>query len=153
MFEKNLFFILEDDGGDQIIELEKKENNIFEEDSIFIHGNKANLVYLDENKFLNYLLEYKLIDPPNAKEKITYPKSFRNIKNILLEPTCSTLKKGEKVNFKIKVKDDNNIEEIVILEGDNVMKLNKEDKLYFNEVKVAGVSDTLNIALQFLYFH
>ena len=71
-YEKNLFFILEDQNGDQMIELEKNENNIFEENLIYIHGKSAKLIYLNDNKYMDTLLEYKLIDNPNNKDKISY---------------------------------------------------------------------------------
>ena len=58
---------------------------------------------------------------------------------------CDTLKKGEKVNFKIELKDDSNVEEVLILEGNNITKLNKEDKTYSNEVMITGCSDNVKI--------
>ena len=128
-----------------MIELEKKENNIFEENSIYIHGNKANLIYLNENNYMDYLLEYKLIDNPNNKEKITYPKCYKSIKNKLIEPLCDTIKKGQMVNFKIEIKNDN-VDEVYILEGDKMTKLNQENNLYFNEVEIEGKDKTVNIA-------
>ena len=145
MYKNNLFFVLEDNNGDHMIELEKKEDNIFEENSIYIHGNKAHLIYLNENKYMDYLLDYKLIDNPNNKTKVTYPKIYKSIKNKLIEPLCDSVKKGETINFKIEIKSDN-VEEVIILEGGNFTKLNQENNLFFGEVKIDGVSDTIIIA-------
>ena len=145
LYEKNLYFILEDENGDQMIELEKKENNIFEEDSIFIHGKSAKLIYLNENKYMDTLLEYKLIDNPNNTNKVTFPKTYKSIKNKLIEPICDSLKKGEIINFKIEIKNDD-LEKIIILDGDNQVKLNQEGNLFFNEVKIKGLESKVDIA-------
>ena len=145
MYKNNLFFILEDDNGDHMIELEKKENNIFEENSIYIHGNKAHLIYLNENNYMDYLLDYKLINKPNNKTKISYPKIYKSIKNKLIEPLCDSLKKGDNVNFKIEIKNDN-VKEVFIIEGENFTKLNQENNLFFGEVKINGIKDKIIIA-------
>ena len=146
-YENNLFFLIEDENGDQMIELEKKENNIFEENSIYLHGNKAKLIYLNEDNYMDYLIEYKLIDNPNNNEKITYPKCYKKpIKSKLIEPLCDSIKKGEKINFKIEINNDN-VEEVYILVGEKKTKLNQENNLFFNEVKieVAGKENDVKI--------
>ena len=127
-----------------MIELEKKENNIFEEDLIFIHGKSAKLIYLNENKYMDTLLEYKLIDNPNNTNKVTFPKTYKSIKNKLIEPICDSLKKGEIINFKIEIKNDE-LEKIIILDGDNQVKLNQEGNLFFNEVKIKGLESKVDI--------
>lgn len=145
MYEKNLFLILEDENGDEMIELEKKDNG-FEENEIFIHGSKVNLAHLnDNNNYMDYLIEYRIIDNPNIKEKITFPKSSKAVKNKLLEPLCDSLKKGEIFNFKIEIKN-NNVDEVIVIDGDNNNVLNKEGYLYYKEIKIEGKENALKIA-------
>ena len=145
IYKKNLFFVLEDENGDQLIELEKKDNNIFEENQIYIHGKKANLIYLNDNNYMDYLLEYKLIDNPNNKNNISFPKVYKSVKNKLIEPLCDRVKKGETINFKIEIKNDN-VEKVIILEGDKMTELNQENNLFFGQAKINGVDNTVNIA-------
>ena len=128
-----------------MIELEKNENNIFEENLIYIHGKSAKLIYLNDNKYMDTLLEYKLIDNPNNKDKISYPKAYKSIKNKLIEPLCDSLKKGQTYNFKIEIKNDD-IEQIAILDGNNQNKLNQEGNQYFNEIKIEGLENIVHIA-------
>ena len=145
IYKKNLFFVLEDENGDQLIELEKKDNNIFEENQIYIHGKKANLIYLNDNNYMDYLLEYKLIDNPNNKNNISFPKVYKSVKNKLIEPLCDRVKKGETINFKIEIKKDN-VEKVIILEGDKMTELNQENNLFFGQAKINGVDKNVNIA-------
>ena len=145
IYKKNLFFVLEDENGDQLIELEKNYNNIFEENQIYIHGKKANLIYLNDNNYMDYLLEYKLIDNPNNKNNISFPKVYKSVKNKLIEPLCDRVKKGETINFKIEIKNDN-VEKVIILEGDKMTELNQENNLFFGQAKINGVDKNVNIA-------
>ena len=142
---KNLFFVLQDEKCNQVIELEKIDNNILEENEIYIHGTKANLVYLHDNNYMDFLLEYKIVDNPNVKEKITYPKCNKSIKNKLLEPLCDTLKKGENVSFKIEIKSDK-VEKVVGIDSDIHEVLDKEGNIFFKEIKIVGKGNTFKIA-------
>ena len=55
------------------------------------------------------------------------------------------MKKGETINFKIEIKNDN-IEKVIILEGDKMTELNQENNLFFGQAKINGVDNTVNIA-------
>ena len=85
--------------GKQFIEMSKK-NNTFEEKEIYIHDKiKINYKNPKDGKY-HPLVEYNVVENPD--KTISFPQTFKCKKNILIEPICDTLKKGDVVTFKLR---------------------------------------------------
>ena len=75
------------------------------------------------------ILEYTVNVSNDAKNKLSFPKTFKGKEDInIIEPIYNNLKSGEKVKFKIK----SNLEEIIIIDGKwNYLKKNEEGYFEF----------------------
>ena len=130
--------IKDSNDNNHFIELEKHEN-IFKEEDILIYGQKVSLSTMKEkegkNNTYNTILEYSVQNNPRNKTMITFPQSFSGPKNKLIEPICSSLKRGQNVNFKIKSDD---INKIIVLDGKIRNDLEKNNNIFSGSIKISG---------------
>ena len=137
----NLYIAIINNGNNNFIEMEKKEN-IFKEDNILIYGQKIQIsTKLDESNTYNSILEYNVQKNPD-KDIITFPKVLSGPKNKLIEPICESLKKGAKIKFKIKSE---KIKEIVVFDGDISHKLDKNDDIFSGNILIKGEKNIVQI--------
>ena len=75
------------------------------------------------------ILEYIVNVSNNAKNKLSFPKTFKGKEDInIIEPIYNNLKSGEKVKFKIK----SNLDKIIIIDGKwNYLEKNEEGYFEF----------------------
>ena len=88
-----------------------------------------------KNNTYNTILEYNVQNNPRNKTMITFPQSFSGPKNKLIEPICSSLKRGQNVNFKIKSDD---INKIIVLDGKIRNDLEKNNNIFSGSIKISG---------------
>ena len=137
----NLYIAIINNGNNNFIEMEKKEN-IFKEDDILIYGQKIQIsTKPDESNMYNSILEYNVQKNPD-KDIITFPKVLSGPKNKLIEPICESLKKGAKIKFKIKSE---KIKEIVVFDGDISHKLDKNDDIFSGNILIKGEKNIVQI--------
>ena len=117
--------------GSQFIEMNKK-NKIFEEKEIFVHDKvKINFKNPKDGKY-HPLIEYNVVENPD--KKITFPNTYKCKKNILIEPICNTLKKGENITFKLRC--DLNLD--FYINDEEVTKFQKNGNIFTANTKIDG---------------
>ena len=127
---------------DKIIrELTPMNNETFIAESVFIFGNKVKILKKTENKD-DVILEYNTINNINIQEDPSFPKVYlKGYNQILYSPLTNTLIKGKSYFFKIK----SELKEIAAFDGNDIIKLKKEDKLFTGYIKIRENTEILDI--------
>ena len=124
---KNLFVIISDNENNNFISMDR-QGDTFNENDILIYGQQVKLS-TKNSKTDSYdtILEYTVQKNPNNNHTITFPKTYSGPKNRLINPICSTLKKGQKVSFEIK---SFFITKMVVFDGNKKHNLEKKNDLF-----------------------
>ena len=116
-----------------------QEKNIFKEEDFLIYGKKVIIACKGENTDnYNPILEYDVLPITKKRSTITHPHVFIGPKTKLIEPICDKLKKGKKVNFTVKGE---SVEEMAVMDGDDIFKLDKKNNIFSGSVKISGKGD------------
>ena len=131
-----LFLGIHSGGAASFTEM-SKNGNIFKEEQL-VYGQKI-LISTKGEKANTYssVLEYNVLINPKTKIKVTFPQVFAGPKNKLIEPICDKLKKGKKVNFKIRSE---LINEMAVFDQ-GIQKLEKNGDIFSGSIKISGNDD------------
>ena len=128
---KNLYIIISDNENNNFISMER-QGNIFKENYILIYGQKVKISTKNPKSESYYtILEYTVQKNPNNNYSVIFPKTYRGPKNRLINPLCSTLKKGQKVSFAIK---SFSIIKMVVLDGNRKYRLKRKNNIFSGNV-------------------
>ena len=128
---KNLYIIISDNENNNFISMER-QGNIFKENYILIYGQKVKISTKNPKSESYYtILEYTVQKNPNNNYSVIFPKTYRGPKNRLINPLCSTLKKGQKVSFAIK---SFSIVKMVVLDGNRKYRLKRKNNIFSGNV-------------------
>ena len=124
---KNLYIIISDKENNNFISMDR-QGDIFKENEILIYGQQVKISTKNpKNDLYDTIIEYTVQKNPNNNYTISFPKTYSGPKNRLINPICSTLQKGQKVNFKIK---SSYITKMVVFDGDKSHDLEKKNDLF-----------------------
>ena len=130
---KNLYIIITDTESNNFISMEK-QGNIFKENLVLIYGQQVKISTKNPNSEAYYtILEYNVQKNPYNNYSVTFPKTYRGPKNRLINPLCTTLKKGQKVSFAIKSL---LIMKMVVLDGNKRHKLKKKNDVFSGNIVI-----------------
>ena len=124
---KNLYIIISDKENNNFISMDR-QGNIFKENEVLIYGQQVKISTKNPKSDLyDTIIEYTVQKNPNKNYNISFPKTYSGPKNRLINPICNALKKGQKVNFKIK---SSHIAKMVVFDGNKSHDLKKQNDLF-----------------------
>jgi hypothetical protein len=130
---KNLYIIITDTESNNFISMEK-QGNIFKENLVLIYGQQVKISTKNPNSEAYYtILEYNVQKNPYNNYSVTFPMTYRGPKNRLINPLCTTLKKGQKVSFTIKSL---SIMKMVVLDGNKRHNLKKKNDVFSGNIVI-----------------
>ena len=137
---KNLFVIISDNENNNFISMDR-QGDTFKENDILIYGQQVKLSTKNpKTDTYDTILEYTVQKNPNNNRIITFPKAYSGPKNRLINPICSTLKKGEKVSFQIK---SFFITQMVVFDGNKKHNLEKKNDLFSGNFVIKANKNSL----------